>query len=210
MATTQEIMVGLLPYYLQSGTNINKYFIALAKMFDEIITVFLEIQDSRDLDKNYQFGLEIIGDIVGEKRNSLDDEAYRENLKTKIKRNRSNGDIETLNEFARSLLDNDFIGFNDDFSKSAELSFQYNFPRENPTTKDPVTLIKKIMAVGVRLKTELDFSADNEKYIGTSAMQSNNITVKTQAIDNNVGLNGNLYAGSATMQSNRITISMEV
>jgi hypothetical protein len=209
MATTQERMVNILPFYLRNGENINKYYTALSEMFDEIIEVFVQIINSRDIDKAFGFGLDIIGDIVGESRNNLDDETYRENLRTKIRRNRSNGDIEVLNEFARSLLDSDFIGFDDDYTKSAELSFQYNFPRENPTIKDPVTLIKKIMAVGVRLKTELEFSSDDQKYIGTTTMQSNNLTIKTQAIDDNVGLHGNLYTGNSTMQSNKIFIKTQ-
>lgn len=178
--STLSRMINILPYALRNGENINKIYTILSEMLDEIIEAAVEIQDSRDLDKAFGFGLDLIGHIVGEPRNNSDDETYRENLKTKIRRNRSNGNIEILNEFARTLLDNNFIGFTENGIKSGELSLQYDFPRENPTTKDPVILIKKIMAVGVQLKTQLNTYSNLNNSVGIANMQSNHITIRTE------------------------------
>lgn len=151
MATTQERMVVLLPYYLQGGTNINKYYTALAKIFDEIISVFLEIQDSRDLDKSYKFGLDIIGDILGEQRNGLDDNIFREILRTKIIANRSDGSIETLNNFGRLILGQFFEGIIAS-DNPAEVILRYTFP----LVSNPVALMKKATVAGVKISTQLD------------------------------------------------------
>lgn len=200
-------MLNLLPYYLQSGENIAKFYKVLAHLYDDLVNVFIEIIDSRNIDKSKLYGLDIIGDIVGEKRNGLEDEKFRENIKTKIRRNRSNGDIETLNDFARSILDADFTGFNEE-NESAKLNFKYNFPRENYSTKDPVVLMEKIIAVGVQLKVLLAVQSNNLNYTGNATMQSNKITIKTQFPDEDINMNINV--GAAAMQSNKISISTEV
>lgn len=149
--TTQSRMIDMLPYYLRNGSSINKYYIAIAKIFDEIIEVFVDIQNSRDIDKSWGFGLDIIGDILGEERNGLDDESFRAVLRTKIISNRSTGDIETLNDFGRLILGQFFEGIIDS-NNPAEMILRYTFP----LVKDPVGLMNKAKAAGVKIITQMD------------------------------------------------------
>lgn len=205
MADTQARMLDLLPHYLQHGDNIKIYYRIVAMMFDEITEVLLSIVKSRDVDESILYGLNILGNIVGELRNSSDDETFRENIKTKIKRNRSYGDVEILNEFARNLLDGDFVGIFEDYEKSGEIIFRYIFPRINPATKDPVTLLKKIMGVGIRLKTELAFYSNNNMHCGLANIQVNHITIGANVITDS-DADTNLNIGIANLQANTITI----
>lgn len=205
MADTQTRMIELLPYYLQNGENIKKYYKAIAMVFDEITQVLLSVVENRDVDSSVLYGLDVLGNIVGELRNGLEDETFRENIKTKIKRNRSYGDIEILNEFARNLLDGDFVGIFEDYNKSGEIIFKYIFPRENPTTKDPVSLLKKIMGVGIRLKTELAFYSNNNVYYGLANIQVNHITIGANVITDS-DTNTNLNIGMANLQTNTILV----
>lgn len=109
---TKDRLVGLLPYYLQDGENIKKYYETLAKFYDEIIDIFKEITDSRDIDLAEMYGLDILGDIVNQPRTSKykDDEKYRNRLKTKVMQNNSMADIESINSIANSFLEDNFIG----------------------------------------------------------------------------------------------------
>lgn len=151
MSTTKDHMIEMLPYRLRQGENINKYFQAISEMFDEIIEMFVQIQDSRDIDKSFGFGLDIIGQILGEERKGLDDESFRTILRTKIISNRSAGDIETLNNFGRLILGQFYEGLVET-STSGKMVLRYTYP----LVSDPVSLMKKATAAGVKIDTQLD------------------------------------------------------
>ncbi len=144
-------MLSFLPYHLKNGENIKKYYLALAELFDELIQAFIQIQQSRDIDQSEWYGLDIIGSIVGENRNGLNDEDYRRNLKTKIISNRSDGSIEVLNNFGRLILGQFYNGVIKS-SNPAELVLRYTFP----LVSNPVEYMEKATAAGVNVKTELD------------------------------------------------------
>lgn len=108
---TKERLIRLLPYYMENGENINNYYEILAFFYDELVDVFKEIIDSRDINKSSLYGLDIIGDIVGQKRNfkTIDDEKYRNRLKIRVMQNNSMGYIEDLNNLAESFLEEAFV-----------------------------------------------------------------------------------------------------
>jgi len=205
--TTTERLISFLPYYLKNGENIQKWYSVFAELFDELIQVFVQIQQSRDIDQSSLYGLDILGDIVGELRNNLPDASYIENIRTKIKRNRSMGDIEILNEFARSVLGDDFIGFSEPES-SGTLQLEYTFPRTNMMVKDPLALIAKIKAVGVRILSLLNFYSILNNYYGLANHQINHITIKPQVITaDKMQLNN--YYGDNIHQINYIRIGSD-
>ncbi|KEI18243.1 hypothetical protein [Clostridium haemolyticum] len=109
---TKERLISLLPYYLENGENINKYYEVLSFFYDELIDVFNEIIDNRDINNAELYGLDIIGDIVGQKRTEKykDDEKYRNRIKTRIMQNNSRGYIEDVNNLASAFLGENFIG----------------------------------------------------------------------------------------------------
>lgn len=78
---------------------------------NELLYVFLMIERYRDIDNAKGMTLDRIGKNVSEQRRTEDDEEYRKFIKTRIRINRSDGDIETLNDIAESLLGSSFLGF---------------------------------------------------------------------------------------------------
>lgn len=154
MEVTSEMgkrLISLLPYYLQNGQNIQKIFQVIGEGYDEIIDKAREIIDSRNIDKSFGFGLDILGDTVGQPRNGLDDETYRAILRTRIAENKSIGDIETLNDFGRMILGRYFLGILDS-QNPAEIIFQYTYP----LVKNPKGLMQKVAGAGINVTTELD------------------------------------------------------
>lgn len=109
---TKDRLIELLPYYLQNGENINKYYNALSYFYDELIDIFIKIIDSKDIDKAELYALDIIGDIVNQLRTEKykEDEKYRNRLKTKIMQNNSMGHTEDINSLANAFLGENFIG----------------------------------------------------------------------------------------------------
>mgnify|MGYP001178158644 CR=1 FL=1 len=107
---TKEHMIDLLPYYLQDGKNINIYYKVLADMYNDLLNTFLDIIENRDLDVADLYGLDIIGDIVGQRRNSSDNEIYRNRIKTRVIQNNSRGYIDDINELAQIFLEDNFLG----------------------------------------------------------------------------------------------------
>ena len=206
--TTTERLVSFLPYYLKNGENIKIYFSVFAELFDELVQVFIQIQQSRDIDQSELYGLDILGDIVGELRNGSADTKYLENLRTKIRRNRSNGDIETLNDFARSILGDDFIGFNET-EESGTLQLQYSFPRKSIMVQDPLVFIEKIKALGVKLESVLNFYSNLNTYSGLASHQNNHTAINPQILTDN-STNLNTYYGLANHQFRHTVIKSQV
>ncbi len=206
--STTERLVSFLPYCLKNGENIKIYFSVFAELFDELIQVFVQIQQSRDIDQSELYGLDILGDIVGELRNGLEDTKYLENLRTKIRRNRSNGDIETLNDFARSILGNDFIGFSET-DTSGTLQLQYNFPRTNMMVQDPLALLQKIKALGIKTTSVLNSFSDLTNYYGMASYQNKHEAIKPQILTTNSAA-GNNYCGMAIHQNKHLTVTPQI
>jgi hypothetical protein len=144
-------MIKLLPYYLKQGKNINKYYEVLGELFDEVIQAIAEITLYRDVEKAKGYGLDIIGDILGQTREGLEDEAYRDILRIKIVANRSPGDIETLNDFGRLILKQYFEGIYQ-ANEPAKIILRYTYP----LVPNAVQLLKKAVAAGVQVTDEID------------------------------------------------------
>lgn len=151
MPETTDRMISFLPYYLRNGENIKKYYSAFAELFDELIQAFVQIQQSRDIDQSEWYGLDVIGSIVGESRNGLNDSDYRKILKTKIISNRSDGSIEVLNDFGRLILGQFYNGIIKS-SNPAELILRYTYP----LIENPEEYMAKATAAGINIITELD------------------------------------------------------
>lgn len=173
MATTKERMLELLPYYLKSGENINKYYEAIANIFDEILNVFIEIMDSRDIDKSKLYGLDIIGHIVGQLRTEETDSNYKNILKTRVVQNNSQGLIEDINELARTFLRTNFISIEESWSNDI-----YNEPASLVAEVDgngqeilsiPQPQLESATAIGVSLRYKVNNNSENIKIIETDS-----------------------------------------
>lgn len=145
---TKDRLIELLPYYLQNGENINKYYKVLSYFYDELIDIFIKIIDSKDIDKAELYALDIIGDIVNQLRTekNREDEKYRNRLKTKVMQNNSMGHTEDINGLANAFLGENFIG--------VRQGYQYKDLNNEPAMVEIMLngnyLTKKIKDIDVR------------------------------------------------------------
>lgn len=110
--TTFERMVDKLPYYLQNGEHIKAYYKSFAILYDELIDIFSDILNFMDVDQAEGYALDLIGDTMNCPRVPpyTSDEEYRRMLKVQIMKNNSSGRIEDINEIAKSLMGDIFLG----------------------------------------------------------------------------------------------------
>ncbi|MBN2157932.1 MAG: hypothetical protein JW807_00950 [Spirochaetes bacterium] len=95
---------------IKTGSNNEKLWKLFANQMDEIDRVFEDMRLVRDFLSQSGVILDLIGEIVHEKRNGKDDPAYRIYLAIAIKKMLSNGSIDILNDIVLSILEDDFIG----------------------------------------------------------------------------------------------------
>lgn len=145
---TQELLQHL-PYRDSKEPDSNNYKIyrLLAEVIGTIQKHQQEIERTRNIDNATGKTLELIGSNYNQPREvDQDDDEYRLYIKTKIAADMSQGDIETLNEIARTVLGEHFIGISETWS--------------NPLYKDDIagivikikTSIKKIPSILNRVR----------------------------------------------------------
>ena len=105
-------MTGRLPglYDKSDDSNINKLFRMLSAEIDEVNDTLDKTKDWRDVDQAEGKVLDRIGQNLNVLRRDKGDIEYRRFLKMKITSHQSRGDIETLNEIARVVVGEPFIG----------------------------------------------------------------------------------------------------
>ena len=106
----QEIIQLLPDLYTKSPeTNIFKAWSLFAEQMDEIDSVFADFRAVYDFENQNGVLLDLIGQILREKRNYMNDDEYRANLFIAVKRYIAIGSIEDINDFMRILIGTDFI-----------------------------------------------------------------------------------------------------
>ncbi|MFT9493429.1 DUF2612 domain-containing protein [Anaerosolibacter sp.] len=94
-------------YAQKENSNIGKLLKIIADEMNEIETAFLEIQNSRDIDQTEGATLDRVGTNVQQLRGAVSDDIYRVLIKAKIKRNISDGGIETMIDIISFILNID-------------------------------------------------------------------------------------------------------
>lgn len=174
----KDRMIGLLPTYLQCGANINIYYKVLSGFLQELYDLFQQIDLYRDIDNSVEYALDIIGDIVGELRQGRNDVDYKVALRGRIISNRSTGDIETINNFSRTLLGDYFVGvFESPTPMNLKLRYTFN-PLGDKNTL--INLVKKAVAAGVNLDTNLQIQVP---VCGTFKLGAQNFTTIEAVIE---------------------------
>lgn len=151
-----EKMLDLLPYHLQRGENTKIILGVFAKILEEADEITQQIQQIGDVESSGIL-LDYTGSIVSEFRNGDIDDRFRERIKTKIVRNISKGEIETINGLGRVLLGDNYVGVieNHNLPGSTErvgLTLMYNYSN---VQKNPADIIETALAGGVGLDTKL-------------------------------------------------------
>jgi len=78
------------------GNNTEKLVAVLATPFQSIESALQQLLTERSIDTAVGAQLDVIGRIVGQRRNGWDDETYRRYCRARIATNRSNGNVENL------------------------------------------------------------------------------------------------------------------
>lgn len=91
-------------YTKQPDSFVGKLFRLVSFQVDELKQTFSKIEMWRDLDQAYGTTLDAIGRNLDQPRGGLKDDPYRTLLKTKIRRNMSRGDINTIIEVFAAVM----------------------------------------------------------------------------------------------------------
>lgn len=102
------------------GNNTEKLIATLATPFQSLELMFQQLLTERSIDTAAGAQLDVIGKIVGEPRNGLDDTTYRRYCRVRISANKSNGVVENLITIAKLIV----------YSDSAK----YTLSQEGPAT----------------------------------------------------------------------------
>lgn len=144
-------------YKKNKESNIGKLYQIYSRELNQIKEVLEDIKKCRDVDKATHKTLDKIGKNVLELRSTDDDDLYRQMIKTKIIANLSQGDIETINEVAKTLVGNSYAGVEETWNNPTfdnEVSgLVMKLHKYNPDT--PFKAFERVRAGGVRLFWEL-------------------------------------------------------
>lgn len=161
MSIKQDMIRLLTDVYKKAeGSNINKYITLVAEQFDRLHEVFAAIESARIIDDAFGFSLDEIGKNVGEPRLGQNDEQYREALKVALRANLSKGDLNTVISMARALYGQDVLSISEtwnieryDYEPAGLVMVVESTMNEGVNLN--FQLLKRVMAVGVRLYIEV-------------------------------------------------------
>ncbi|WP_018250308.1 hypothetical protein [Orenia marismortui] len=163
MNLKERLLEALTSVYTKTqDSKIAKFITLVTEQIDEIYVVKDKIKDSRNIETAFGETLDKIGEAVQQERGSLGDPTYRLLIKSKVARNRSTGDINTILTVMESMLDirQEYILLeenpgNEPASVYIEIPLvavgQYNITREHF-----ITILNRITAAGVRPYTRLN------------------------------------------------------
>lgn len=91
-------LVSRLPdvYNKDDDSNVSKFLTVVGDEIQQLIDAANQVMDARDVDKAFGVSLDNIGTNVQQSRGELNDSVYRILIKSKIARNMSQGDINTI------------------------------------------------------------------------------------------------------------------
>ena len=112
MSYTAEL-IALLPDSILSinyGSNNAKLWRLFSGQMNEVDRVFEDLRLVRDIVAQAGVVLDLIGDIVREKRNGKNDDTYKIYLSVAIMKMLSDGSIDIINDIGRAILEDNYIG----------------------------------------------------------------------------------------------------
>lgn len=112
MSYTAEL-IALLPDSILSinyGSNNAKLWRLFSGQMNEVDQVFEDLRLVRDIVAQSGVVLDLIGDIVREKRNGKNDDTYKIYLSVAIMKMLSDGSIDIINEIGLAILEENYIG----------------------------------------------------------------------------------------------------
>lgn len=157
-------------YNKDKNSNIYKLFSIFSKEIEDIKSTADKMILWQDLNIAEGKVLDLIGETVGQKRNTMTDEEYRYAIKLRIVLNKSTADINSINTAINSLTQGNLIRVSDGyftrFNEPASIMVQL----KNFNEKHNYKQIKSLVAAGVKLIFEV--KQNKEIYIFTSTIMS--------------------------------------
>lgn len=119
---TLNFMMDKLPDNMNKNeqSNVRKVLRIAADRFDESSNTIDKMKKWRDIDNSKGVTLDLIGKDSGQPRDNMNDEQYREKIKSKTRANLSIGDIETLNDVCGAMLGEFFLGIDEGWTLPQE------------------------------------------------------------------------------------------
>lgn len=108
-----ERIKSLLPQQYKDASNLNKLLEVIVSPFNELKDVFVDIKNLLDIENNSGVQLDLIGEIVVQKRNGLNDADYRKLLRFKIKKNTSKATVEDIVSILKFLTNGTRVVYSD-------------------------------------------------------------------------------------------------
>ena len=144
-------------YSSKPDSNIAKLIAILAAEMEKVKGTFEKMDEWRDIEKAKGQTLDLIGTNVNQYRGVSTDEIYRILIKSKIARNLSTGDIDTIIEVLSIALDTDpsDIVLQEEENKAAISVIKIPIERLNEVGMSGAQfglLVKKVVAAGVRVQ----------------------------------------------------------
>src|SRR5690349_3946784 len=101
------------------GNNTEKLLAILATPFQSLENTLQDLLTKRSIDTAEGAQLDVIGKLVGQPRNGLDDDTYRRYCRARIATNRSNGTNENLITITDLIVYDDNAHYQTDFQNYA-------------------------------------------------------------------------------------------
>lgn len=167
-------ILDLLPYKYNKRETSNNY--KIVKLLEEVVGGIIkhqqEVKASNDIDNAEGKVLDLVGSNYSQPREpGQPDDEYRLFIKTKIAADMSQGDIETLNEIAETILGGNFIGIKETWS---DPSYKEDIAgiviKIKPELKRLPKIMHRVRAAGVSLYYEMMLK-DEEVIIENSKIE---------------------------------------
>ena len=149
-----DIIKKLLPEQYSNAVNLNNILSIFADECDELIVVFSQLKNILNLQNATGATLELIGDIVLERRDGRNDDDYRKAIQFKIFKNSSTGFVEDITKILKLITEADLVIYSDNPPAAYTIYTDgLNLP------KDLHKIMDKLSAAGVSL---IIYASDGE------------------------------------------------
>lgn len=138
-----------LAQYLRERPSVQALIEAVCAQAQDLETAFQQLGSDRTLEAAFGGVLDVLGTIVGEARQGLDDDTYRERIRARIKLNESAGTVGQILEIFALLQPDQILHLRDEHPAAFSLTLD-----GGPITADDASLLagflREARAAGVR------------------------------------------------------------
>lgn len=148
-----------------ADNNITLFLRAVLASVQDVENALQQLFRERRIDTAVGEQLDVLGRLVGQKRNGLSDDDYRRYVRARIAANRSNGSYEDLIKVTGLVLDDDAAYIHVRRAGTATVIVKVEDILLTMALGDIVlTFLKQAVAAGVRLILEFDIQAEADTF----------------------------------------------